>query len=111
MRRHLCLEVIETYSNMFILHIPNALQHPTADSIAEIFSCCLRMDVTQVHRPIHALKALNAVHTIGIHHFYWVESRTIWSEWREVSLLRSHSRLRNKRLCSGGLSLLGSCLL
>lgn len=106
----LWLEVILTYSNVFILHIPNALQHSTANCIAKIFGRSLWMNVTQIHCPVHALNALNAAHTISIHHFHWVKSSGIWREWREGGL-RRHARLCDKRLCSGSLSLLGSCLL
>ena len=95
---------------MFILHIPNTLQDSTADGIAEIFGRSLWMNVTQIHSPVHALNALNAAHTVSVHHLHWVKSSGIWREWREGGL-RRHARLCDKRLCSGGLSLLGSCLL
>src|SRR5258708_3759527 len=41
-----------THGYMLVLHVPYALQHTTANSIAQILRCCLRMNVAEIDGPI-----------------------------------------------------------
>jgi hypothetical protein len=43
-----------TYGNMLVLHVPYALQHTTANRIAQILRCCLRMNISEVHGPVRS---------------------------------------------------------
>ena len=37
-----------TYSNMLVLHVAQTLKDTTTDGVAEILSCCLGVDITQI---------------------------------------------------------------
>jgi hypothetical protein len=39
---------------MLVLHVPYALQHTTANRIAQILRCCLRVNVPEVHGPVRS---------------------------------------------------------
>jgi hypothetical protein len=44
----------ETHRDVFILHIPYALEHATSDAIAQVLRCRLWVNVTEVYGPICA---------------------------------------------------------
>ena len=74
----------DTYCNVLILHVTDALKNATANGIAQILGCRLGMNVTEVNGTVHALN------TIGVtHHANWTKgSGTICSKGREVGLSR-----------------------
>lgn len=43
-----------TYGNMLVLHVTYALQHTTANRIAQILRCCLWVNVSEVHGPVRS---------------------------------------------------------
>jgi len=54
---------------MFILHIPNTLQHATPNRIAQILRRRLGMDIPEINRPVQPLASRHAL-------------QSIWREWR-----------------------------
>ena len=59
-----------TYRDVFILHVPDALQHSSPDSIAQVLGGGLGVDVPEVNGPIQRLvsvqttKAVHAIHAV-----------------------------------------------
>jgi len=74
---------------VLVLHIPDALQDTAPDGVAQIFRSCLRVNVTQIYRPIHGL---NTAHTVGhvasVHHVDRCEWGTPIRREGKVVLLR-----------------------
>lgn len=98
-----------TYSDMLILHIPNALKHPSPDRITQILRRRLGMNIPEVNRPIKSLHA-RRLRTRA--------RRRVRREWgeraREGVRRRGRKRacgLGDERLRSGNLGGLGGGLL
>jgi hypothetical protein len=49
---------------MFILHVPDALQHTSPDRVTQILRRRLRMYRTEINRPVHTLDAPHAAHHV-----------------------------------------------
>lgn len=102
-----------TYSNMLILHVPDALEHASTNGVTKILGCGLGVDVAEVHGPVHGLNTAHAIcHVAGVQHINGRElGASVLSKWRKIRLLRCHRLLGNQRLSGGGLCLLRSGLL
>jgi hypothetical protein len=42
----------DTYRDVLILHVPDALQNSSSDSIAQVLRGGLRMYIAQIYRPV-----------------------------------------------------------
>lgn len=100
---------------MLILHVPDALQDTPPDSIAQVFSGSLGVDVPEVDRPVQCLisiqttKAVHAIHAPEIG-----SERQVGCHWRPEVALGGHGgegSLGNKGLGCSSLSSLCSGLL
>ena len=49
----------DTYRDVLILHVSDALQHPSPDSIAQVLGGSLRVNVPEVNGPVQRLVPLN----------------------------------------------------
>lgn len=79
---------------MLVLHVPDALKHPSPDSITQILRRGLRVDVPQIHRAVEALHTpLTASTDTG---------GRVWCEGRERARkgVRRRGRQRTRRLCN-----------
>lgn len=84
-----------TYSNMLILHVPDALEYAPTNGIAKIFGGSLGVNVAEVHGPVHGLDAAHAIsHVAGVQHINRGKPcTTVLSKGREAGLLRCHRLL------------------
>ena len=107
-----------TYCNVFILHVPNALQHTSPNSIAQILSGGLRVDVPKIDRPVQRLVSVQAAKVVhGVHAIHASELRSerqVGGHGRPEITLALDGRegsLSDEGLGSSSLSSLGSGLL
>lgn len=94
---------------MLVLHVSNALQYTSPNSITQILRRRLRMNIPQIHRPVHPLHSIRSrAHTIN----RCVRALGERAE-RRKRILRGQGRggLGNERLRGGSLGLLGGGLL
>ena len=90
-----------THGYMLVLHVSYALQHASANCIAQVLRRCLRMNVAKVHRPVCSLrdtKALPCEGRVGAK----PEAANIGVDGAE----RCRSRLRDKGLSCNSLGCL-----
>lgn len=51
-----------TYSNVFVLHVPNTLQNTSADGVAKIFIRGIRMNIAKVNGSVQCLCTHETLH-------------------------------------------------
>jgi len=103
------------YRDVLILHVPDALQHPSPDGIAKVLGGSLGVDVPEVNGPIQRLVSVQAAKPIhAIHASELGSERQVRGHWRPEVALILHGRegsLSDERLGCGGLSSLCGRLL
>ena len=83
---------------MLILHIPDALQHTSPDSVAQVLSGGFWVDVPEVNRPVQRLvsaqaaKAVHAIHAIHPVHPVHPVHAIHPSEFRSERQVGGHGR-------------------
>ena len=105
----------KTYCNVLILHVPDALQDTSSDSIAQVLGGSLGVDVPEIDRPVQRLISIQTTKAVHAIHAPEVRSeRQVGCHGRPEVALGGDGRegsLSDEGLGGGGLSSLCSGLL
>lgn len=106
-------EGAKTYGDMLILHVSQALEDTTTDSVAQVLGGRFRVDVPEIHSPVQPLSTRKALEGIGGEGNVRGHGRGGKGISAHASLNGSEGRgrLSDERLGRGGLSCLCSSLL
>src|ERR1700761_7402592 len=79
MGRHLKVCQGETHRDVFVLHVPYALEYASSYAIAQVLRCCLGMNVAEVYGPIRASRNCESIGCEG-------RIRSEWSKAPNTSI-------------------------